>query len=58
LLTSDHILYDLVYNPPETAFLRFGRQKGATCINGQKMLELQAERSWEIWTTEEGFHLR
>jgi len=54
LLTSDHILYDLVYNPPETAFLRFGRQKGATCINGQKMLELQAEKSWKIWTGEEG----
>jgi shikimate dehydrogenase len=52
LLTPDHILYDLVYNPPETAFLRFGREKGATCINGQKMLELQAEKSWEIWTTE------
>ncbi len=50
LLTSDHILYDLVYNPPETAFLRFGREKEATCINGQKMLELQAEKSWEIWT--------
>ncbi|KPK86605.1 MAG: shikimate dehydrogenase [Bacteroides sp. SM23_62_1] len=50
LLTPDHILYDLVYNPPETAFLRFGMQKGATCINGQRMLELQAERSWEIWT--------
>ncbi len=50
LLTPDHILYDLVYNPPETAFLRFGRQEGATCINGQKMLELQAEKSWEIWT--------
>ena len=49
LLTPDHILYDLVYNPPETEFLRFGRQKGATCINGQKMLELQAEKSWEIW---------
>jgi shikimate dehydrogenase len=50
LLTPDHILYDLVYNPPETEFLKFGRQKGATCINGQKMLELQAEKSWDIWT--------
>jgi shikimate dehydrogenase len=52
LLTPDHLLYDLVYNPPETAFLRFGHEKGTTCINGQKMLELQAEKSWEIWTTE------
>lgn len=50
LLTPDHLLYDLVYNPPETEFLRLGRQKGATCINGQKMLELQAEKSWEIFT--------
>jgi shikimate dehydrogenase len=49
LLTPDHILYDLVYNPPETKFLKFGRLKGARCINGQKMLELQAEKSWEIW---------
>jgi shikimate dehydrogenase len=58
LLTPDHILYDLVYNPPETAFLRFGQQKEATCINGQRMLELQAEKSWEIWTGEEGSRLR
>ncbi len=49
LLTSGHILYDLVYNPPETEFLRFGKQKGATVKNGQEMLILQAERSWEIW---------
>jgi shikimate dehydrogenase len=54
LLTPDHILYDLVYNPPETAFLRFGRQKGAACINGQRMLELQAEKSWKIWSMEKG----
>jgi len=49
LLTSGHILYDLVYNPPETEFLRLGRQKGATVKNGHEMLILQAERSWEIW---------
>jgi shikimate dehydrogenase len=49
LLTPDHILYDLVYNPPETEFLRLSRQKGAQCINGQRMLEIQAEKSWEIW---------
>jgi shikimate dehydrogenase len=51
LLSPDHLLYDLVYNPPETEFLRFGRQKGTKCINGQKMLELQAEKSWEIWNS-------
>lgn len=44
-----HLLYDLVYNPPETQFLRMGRQKGAAPTNGLRMLELQADRSWEIW---------
>ena len=49
LLTPDHVLYDLVYNPPETEFLRLGRQKGARIMNGHEMLVLQAEKSWEIW---------
>ena len=49
LVTSGHILFDLVYNPPETEFLRLGKQKGATVMNGHEMLILQAERSWEIW---------
>lgn len=50
-LTPDHILYDLVYNPAETLFLKHGIQKKATVINGYRMLVLQAERSWEIWNT-------
>jgi shikimate dehydrogenase len=49
LLTADHILFDLVYNPPETLFLSKGKAMGATIINGLQMLHLQAERSWEIW---------
>ena len=49
-LTSDHILYDLIYNPEETLFLKKGREKGCVTMNGQRMLELQAEASWEIWT--------
>jgi len=49
LVTSGHILYDLVYNPPETEYLRLGKQKGATVMNGHEMLILQAEKSWEIW---------
>jgi len=53
LLTKDHILYDLVYNPKETAFLRFGIQANTKTINGIPMLHLQAERSWEIWNTKE-----
>lgn len=45
-----HLLYDLVYNPEETEFLRRGKANGATIKNGLEMLELQAERNWEIWT--------
>jgi shikimate dehydrogenase len=50
-LTSDHILYDLVYNPEQTTFLKMGKENGAITINGLRMLELQAEKSWEIWNT-------
>jgi shikimate dehydrogenase len=49
LLTSNHFLFDLVYNPSETLFMKMGKQAGATVQNGELMLELQAERSWEIW---------
>lgn len=48
-LTSKHLLFDLIYNPSETKFLRLGREAGAATLNGSKMLELQAEKSWEIW---------
>jgi shikimate dehydrogenase len=48
-LTSDHILYDLVYNPETTLFLKKGIEKGATCKNGLEMLHLQALKSYEIW---------
>lgn len=48
-ITSSHILYDLIYNPAETTFLKKGKEKKATTINGLKMLELQAEKSWSIW---------
>ncbi len=48
-LSSDHILFDLIYNPPETLFLKKGREKGALTINGMQMLFIQAEKSWEIW---------
>lgn len=49
-LTSQHLLYDLVYNPTETAFLKQGRDMGATIKNGAEMLQLQALAAWEIWT--------
>lgn len=51
LLTENHLLYDLVYNPPVTRFLEFGRNKGAGIKNGREMLELQAEKAWEIFTS-------
>lgn len=49
LLTDRHLLYDLVYNPAETRFMRLGAGRGAATHNGYRMLELQAERSWELW---------
>ena len=48
-LTENHILYDLVYNPENTAFLQKGKEKGCKTIGGLSMLHLQAEKSWEIW---------
>ncbi|RCT55196.1 shikimate dehydrogenase [Winogradskyella sp. KYW1333] len=48
-ITKKHILFDLIYNPEQTKFLKKGHEKGATTINGLKMLELQAEKSWQIW---------
>jgi shikimate dehydrogenase len=50
-LTDSHLLYDLVYNPEETQFLKKGREQGATVKNGLEMLYLQAEKSWEIWNS-------
>lgn len=52
LLTGKHILFDLVYNPEMTVFLRKGQERGCTTLNGMKMLISQAERSWEIWNDE------
>lgn len=48
-LNKDHILFDLVYNPELTSFLKAGKEKGSTIISGIKMLYGQAERAWEIW---------
>lgn len=48
-ITHDHLLYDLIYNPKETSFLREGINKGALTKNGYEMLVLQAEESWRIW---------
>lgn len=51
-LTDRHFLYDLIYNPEETTFLRLGRLSGAKTMNGYAMLLLQADRSWQIWNEE------
>jgi len=48
-LTKKHLLYDLVYNPTETLFLKMGRYAGAETMNGLRMLELQAEEAWRVW---------
>lgn len=49
LLTADHLLYDLVYNPEETLFLKKGKAQGTVTKNGREMLEIQAAAAWEIW---------
>ena len=48
-ITALHHLYDLVYNPTETLFMKNGLEKGATVQNGLAMLHIQAEESWAIW---------
>lgn len=48
-LTPEHYLYDLIYNPAETKFLCEGKKFGTHIKNGLEMLELQAEKSWDIW---------
>ncbi len=50
-LGDKHLLYDLVYNPEMTKFLVKGKKRGAIIKNGYEMLELQAEKSWEIWNS-------
>jgi shikimate dehydrogenase len=51
LLTPDHHLFDLTYNPAESTFLAKGKQMGATIQNGQQMFVEQAEQSWRIWNS-------
>lgn len=46
---SDHLIYDLVYNPAETKFLSLAKVHGAVIKNGLDMLHLQALAGWEIW---------
>jgi len=51
-LGEGHFIYDLIYNPAETKFMRLARERGAKTCNGLRMLELQAEWAWRIWQGE------
>lgn len=48
-LTDQHVLFDVVYNPAETLFLKKGKEHGAQVLNGEAMLTGQAIAAWEIW---------
>ena len=50
-LSEEHFLFDLVYNPEETSFMKKGIENGAKVKNGLEMLTLQAEKSWDIWNS-------
>ncbi|PHR14682.1 MAG: shikimate dehydrogenase [Aequorivita sp.] len=50
-LTENHLLFDLIYNPDETEFLKRGKLQGAATTNGLIMLELQAMKAWTIWNS-------
>ncbi len=50
-LTDHHVLFDLVYNPEETLFMKKGKTQGASVKNGLEMLHLQAIKAWEIWNS-------
>lgn len=52
-MNENHLLYDLVYNPLETLFMKRGSAQGATVKNGLEMLHLQAIASWEFWNGQE-----
>jgi shikimate dehydrogenase len=49
LLTADHYVYDLIYNPARTLFLQKSEMRGAKIKNGLEMLQVQAEKAWAIW---------
>ena len=49
-LNSKTVIYDLIYNPQETALLNFSRKKGCQTINGMQMLVAQGAKSLSFWT--------
>jgi shikimate dehydrogenase len=50
-ISSRHLLFDCVYNPEETLFLKKGKAQGATIKNGMEMLTGQAKAAWKIWNS-------
>ena len=55
-LDSEHLLFDLIYNPKETEFLKRGKANGCRITNGYKMLKYQAEKSWGLWSKKPEFY--
>lgn len=51
-ISSEHYMFDLVYNPELTCFLDFGQKAGAKIQNGAHMLEDQAIKAWSVWGVE------
>lgn len=49
LLTPNHYVYDLIYNPARTLFLQKAEMRNANIKNGLEMLHIQAEKAWAIW---------
>lgn len=52
-LREGQLLFDLIYNPPVTAFLARGEEQGCLTVNGEEMFLIQAQLAWEIWNSEE-----
>lgn len=53
-LSNQHLVYDLIYNPAQTALMKQAAQKGAQVSNGHQMLLLQADQAWRIWNDNNG----
>lgn len=53
LLSDQHLLVDLVYNPTTTKFMEKGLKMGSSCVNGLTMLHQQAEKAWFIWNAKD-----
>ena len=48
-INNEHLVYDLIYNPTETVFLKKAKNNGSKIKNGLEMLKIQANESWKIW---------